>query len=201
MERQTPVHAYFFGYGSLVNRNTHNYIDARPARLSGWKRVWRHTDLRPVAYLTVVPDAGSEITGLMAAVPDGGWVELDLRERAYDRVDARDQIKHDMTHAPDVVVYSIPEGKHGKPSTTCPVLLSYLDVVVQGYLKEFDEAGAQDFFETTDGWDAPILNDRAAPVYPRSQNLSRAEQDFVDDMLAALNANVVFDRPGVVRRD
>ncbi len=201
MEHQTPPQAYFFGYGSLVNRGTHDYFDARPARLVGWKRVWRHTSLRPVAYLTVVPDAESEIAGLMAAVPDGGWTQLDERERAYDRIDARHQVSHDMPHAPDVVVYSIPDGKHGKPSRACPVLLSYLDVVVQGYLREFGEAGAQAFFETTDGWDAPVLNDRAAPVYLRSQMLSAADQTFVDDMLYALKVDVMQDLPDGTWRD
>ncbi|MEL7254400.1 MAG: gamma-glutamylcyclotransferase [Pseudomonadota bacterium] len=192
--------SYFFGYGSLVNRNTHDYQDARPARLSGWKRVWRHTDLRPVAYLTVVPDAGSEVTGLMAAVPQGGWAELDFRERAYDRIDAREQITHDVTPAPQVVVYSIPDGKHGVPTRDCPVLLSYLDVVVQGYLREFGEGGAQAFFDTTDGWNVPILDDRAAPIYPRAQTLSDAERSYVDDRLAALNVEVISDMPeGLVR--
>ncbi|MEM6589396.1 MAG: gamma-glutamylcyclotransferase family protein [Pseudomonadota bacterium] len=201
MENMNPRRAFFFGYGSLVNRSTHAYLDARPARLHGWRRVWRHTDLRPVAYLTVVPQAGAEIDGLMAAVPEGGWAELDLRERAYDRIDANGQITHDMTHAPDVVVYSIPEGKHGKPSRRCPVLLSYLDVVVQGYLREFGEEGAQAFFDTTDGWDAPVLNDRAAPVYPRSQTLSAYEQGYVDHMMDALKITIMPDVPDGAWRD
>lgn len=197
MTNRSHRHAYFFGYGSLVNRQTHAYPDARPARLSGWKRVWRHTDLRPVAFLTVVPDRHTEITGLMAAVPDGEWAALDERERAYDRVDARGQVRHDMTEMPEVVVYAIPDGKHGEPDRSCPVLLSYLDVVVQGYLREFGEAGARDFFATTDGWDAPVLNDRTAPIYTRQQALTRDEQAFVDDMLSDLCVEVMRDLPQV----
>jgi hypothetical protein len=53
-----------------------------------------------------------------------------------------------------------------------PVLLSYLDVVVQGYLQEFDEAGVAHFFDTTDGWDAPLLDDRTHPHYPRPSHRS-----------------------------
>ncbi|MEO1425117.1 MAG: gamma-glutamylcyclotransferase family protein, partial [Pseudomonadota bacterium] len=60
---------YFFGYGSLVNRATHAHDDAHPATLRGWRRMWRHTALRPVAFLTVVPAPGSRIDGLIAAVP------------------------------------------------------------------------------------------------------------------------------------
>ena len=63
------------------------------------------------------------------------------------------------------------------------MLLSYIDVVVQGYLREFGERGVRHFFETTDGWEAPVLDDRAAPIYPRHQRLSPDERALVDDQL------------------
>lgn len=187
--------AYFFGYGSLVNRNTHDYLNVQHARLSGWRRIWRHTDLRPVAYLTVVPDPSSEIEGLVAAVPQAGWEALDERERAYDRVPARHQVRHDMPHDPEVVVYSIPEGKHGVPDESCPVLMSYLDVVVQGYIQEFGEVGARAFFATTDGWDVPVFDDRANPAYPRHQGLTDFERGLVDEMLVELGVSVLNTLP------
>lgn len=190
-----PIDAYFFGYGSLVNRRTHDYADPQPARLTGWKRLWRHTDLRPVAYLTVVPDEGCEIDGLMAAVPAEGWAALDQRERAYDRVPAGHQVRHGLQRAPEVVVYSIPEGKHGVPDHTCPVLLSYIDVVVQGYFREFGELGARAFFTTTGGWDVPVFDDRSSPIYPRHQALSTTEQGVVDEMLSDLGVCILRDLP------
>ena len=52
-------HDFFFGYGSLVNRATHDFPEAHPARVTGWRRAWRHTDLRPVAYLTAEPAAAA----------------------------------------------------------------------------------------------------------------------------------------------
>ncbi len=175
--------AYFFGYGSLVNRKTHNFTGVQRATLKGWRRVWRHTDLRPVAYLTVVPDPAGEVEGLIAEVPDQDWAALDERERAYDRVSATDQITHSLPHSPQIAVYSIPEGKHCTPSETYPVLLSYIDVVVQGHLQEFGKAGVARFFETTDGWDIPVINDRNDPIYPRHQSLTGAEQDLVNQAL------------------
>jgi hypothetical protein len=57
-------------------------------------------------------------------------------------------------------------------------------VVVQGYLREFGEAGVKRFFDTTDGWEAPVLNDRADPVYPRHRVLTADERTLVDDLLA-----------------
>jgi hypothetical protein len=183
--------AYFFGYGSLVNCATHAFEGARTARLAGWRRVWRHTDLRPVAFLTVVPDPGSEIEGLIAPVPDADWAALDRREAAYLRAPASDQVRHDLPHNPEIAVYSIPEGRHGAPDAARPVLLSYLDVVVQGYLREFGEAGVARLFATTHGWDAPILDDRAEPRYPRHQRLSADERAIVDAHLAQIDSRII----------
>lgn len=189
--RPAETEAWFFGYGSLVNRATHGYAKTAPARLTGWRRVWRHTRLRPVAWLTVVPDAGCTIDGLIAAVPASGQAALDERERAYDRIAADHQIAHALPHTPPIILYAIPAGRHCAPDRAGPVLLSYIDVVVQGYLHEFGEAGARRFFETTDGWDAPVLDDRAAPRYPRHCRLNPDERGLVDDMLRACGVCVV----------
>jgi hypothetical protein len=53
-------------------------------------------------------------------------------------------------------------------------------VVVQGYLREFGEEGVTRFFTTTHGWDAPILDDRAAPRYPRHQPVTATERAITD---------------------
>ncbi len=178
--------AYFFGYGSLVNRDTHQFEGAHPAQLRGWRRMWRHSKLREVAYLTVVPDPDGEIDGLIAEVPEADWAALDLRERAYDRVAAAHQVAHPLPHDPQIVVYSIPEGNVDQAAASGPVLLSYIDVVAQGYLREFGEDGVARFFETTKGWNVPVLHDRAAPLYPRHCSLSKAEKDLVDAHLTQL---------------
>ncbi|HHI70492.1 MAG TPA: gamma-glutamylcyclotransferase [Rhodobacteraceae bacterium] len=174
---------YFFGYGSLVNRKTHHYEPAHKARMTGWRRAWRRSPLRNVCYLTAVPDADCSIEGLIAAVPDGDWQALDLRERAYLRQDASHQVRHEVNHDPEVAIYAIDPAAHHPPTAENPILLSYLDVVVQGYLAEFGEAGVERFFETTDGWHAPVLDDRSDPVYPRAQNLTPTETEMVDHYL------------------
>ena len=184
-------HAYFFGYGSLVNRDTHGFQGVQPAQLKGWRRVWRHTKLREVAYLTVVPDPQAEIDGLIAQVPQDDWAALDIREAAYDRIAAAHQVAHPLPDQPQIALYAIPEGKHGHPSEAGPVLLSYIDVVVQGYLREFGEAGALRFFDTTSGWDAPVLDDRADPIYARHQRLGASERGFVDDQLEARAVRII----------
>lgn len=186
---------FFFGYGSLVNRATHEYANAHSAKLHGWRRVWCHTDLRPVAFLSVVQDAGTTISGLMAEVPGADWAALDDREYAYDRIPCTANVSHTADGAGTIAVYSVPDGARAQPSQTHPILQSYLDVVVQGYLQEFGADGAQAFFDTTSGWDAPILQDRDAPRYPRHQTLSRQERRFVDDALDRLGVDRIRSLP------
>ncbi|NDK33898.1 gamma-glutamylcyclotransferase family protein [Rhodovulum sulfidophilum] len=111
---------FFFGYGSLVNRATHGYRDAVRARISGWRRVWRHTPLRPVAYLTAKPAPGVTLDGLVAAVPGGDWTALDQREYAYDRHAVGKVVDHGLAARIDVHVYAIPEGLHSTHGKGAP---------------------------------------------------------------------------------
>lgn len=182
---------YFFGYGSLVNTATHDYLDPQPAQLEGWRRCWCHTPLRDVAFLSVEPAPGHQIDGLIAAVPDADWQALDAREFAYDRLPANHQITHALAGDPEISLYTVPLASQTPGSHRHPILLSYLDVVVQGHLQVFGAAGVAEFFASTRGWDAPILNDRPAPRYPRHQRLSRTEQELVDHHLAQLNAEIL----------
>lgn len=170
----------FFGYGSLVNLRTHDYHGPTPARLSGWRRVWVHTDRRPVAYLSAERADGVEIEGLLAEVPGGDWAALDLREAAYNKHPVAPfclERREDRA----AQVYAVAQGNG--PTDAHPILLSYIDVVVQGYLSVFGEAGVERFFETTQGWHAPIRDDRAEPVYPRAQVLETREREMVDSLL------------------
>lgn len=172
---------YFFGYGSLVNRTTHSYPQSTRATLSGWRRAWvRSRHRADVVYLTAVPDPGAQIDGLIAAVPNADWAALDARETGYRR-----HITDTVQPAPaPVSVYAVdPEDMLDDGAQA--ILLSYLDVVVQGFLAEFGEDGAARFFATTSGWDIPVRNDRAAPIYPRAQHLSASETALVDQLLAA----------------
>ncbi|PWE32116.1 gamma-glutamylcyclotransferase [Maritimibacter sp. 55A14] len=186
ISRDRPADPYFFGYGSLVNRRTHDFPDARPARAIGWRRVWRHTTRRQAAFLSVEPAPDQAIDGLVAAVPGGDWAALDLREAAYDRLPLRD-VTHDLPVPAEVHIYRTSPA-FAAPVAEHPILLSYLDCVLQGFLHVFGPAGADAFIATTDGWETPILNDRARPQYARHVDLSAAERTFIDDRLARLPA-------------
>ena len=68
-------------------------------------------------------------------------------------------------------------------------------------LQEFGEEGARAFFSTTHGWDAPILDDRAKPVYSRAKMLSSDERGLVDEMLTTLGVTIIDDVPNQLWRD
>ncbi|WP_241488885.1 gamma-glutamylcyclotransferase family protein [Shimia sp. SK013] len=189
MDQRISGHAamtahYFFGYGSLVNSRTHAFEDAYPARLTGWKRAWVATDLRPFAFLSAEPDANSTIDGLIAPVPCNDWAALDQREFAYDRFDTGTSVSHSQPNTPQIAVYSVSPERRIAPAAPPDILLSYVDVVVQGYLAVFGEAGVASFFATTDNWNTQVIDDRAAPIYPRHQVLTAAETALVDHFLA-----------------
>ena len=185
---------YFFGYGSLVNRRTHSYPDARKARVAGWRRAWRKSPLRQRPYLTVVPDPGSEVLGLVAKVPGADWAALDDREHAYERRDVTGAVTHQLGAGGEVALYALAAAGQENPGEDHPRVLSYIDAVVQGYLVEYGIDGVGHFFATTSGWHVPVLDDRAHPIYARAQVLNMTERDVVDEGLAAVGARVVQHR-------
>jgi len=176
----------FFGYGSLVNLKTHDYADPRPATLRGWIRVWQQSSERNVAFLSVLPAPGKEIDGVIARVQGGDWAALDAREHAYDRKDVTEALGQNITTA----IYQGSRAKIAEGPATRPILLSYIDVVVQGFLDQFGTDGVQRFFDSTERWDTPVLNDRRNPVYPRHLILKPKETAIVDYHLSRLSAVV-----------
>ena len=182
---------YFFGYGSLVNRRTHEFPEPRKARVVGWRRAWRKSPLRQRPFLTVVPDPGTEVLGMVAAVPGADWAALDEREHAYARHDVSGVVTHEVGREVGVALYAIPDGAHHDPGDDHPVVLSYVDAVVQGFFAEFGIDGVGHFFATTSGWHVPVLDDRAHPVYARAQVLTEREREVVDEGLLAVGARVV----------
>ena len=179
---------YIFGYGSLVNLATHDYT-SHPARLTGWRRKWSHTSTGPSAYLSVVRDEASVIDGIVMQVSHGD-PNLEKREAAYVRYKVTDLVDHDRGSFADIQVYAVPYDKTAAPELRHPIWLSYLDVVVQGFHNIGGSNGVQHFFETTDGWDTPIIDDRARPSYPRHQKLSLVETELTDEWLRQLSAVV-----------
>lgn len=182
-------HRHVFGYGSLVNRATHDYAVVEVTRIRGWRRVWRHTATRTTAFLTVTPDTSGEIDGLVTRVPRQAWSALDDRERSYELVTLTpEHLQGTATGA--VQLYSARAAASAPPSLRHPILMSYLDMVVEGYLEVFGERGVEAFFSSTDGWDGPVLDDRTAPRYDRHRPVHPEVEALTDAALAGLPAQV-----------
>ena len=185
------THSYFFGYGSLVNAATHRYAPTERLRIQGWRRTWRQVADHPVALLSAMPDDDSAIDGLIAPVPDNNWAALDAREQGYNLLVLTPAALPDSYQEHDIAIYAVPETPVDGDPHKRPILLSYLDVVLQGYLQQFGPLGAEQFLATTDGWDRPVQDDRAAPRYPRHQALDATQLAFVDSAIERLALSVI----------
>ena len=187
-----------FGYGSLINR--HTWAAPKPyarARLNGFVRQWRQriaVDGQPVTSMAIARKEGSVIDGLVFVEDYASLPALDERERGYDRIDAGPHLEVvpgdtlegiDVLAVPRVTYLTQTEHQHWA-SDEAPILHSYLDVIITGVRREFGEEGVARYVETTEGWDLPIWDDRAAPRYPRAVELSAAERDYIDGLLREL---------------
>lgn len=181
---------FFFGYGSLVNRQTHVYSDAHRATLRGWRREWRFCDAYDHTFLSVVHDDTCQIDGLIARVPLADWAALDIREEGYARhaIPAPD-LNHAAPHEVAAQIYAVPMDASHLASGESPILLSYLDVVTAGFWREYGVDGVARFYATTTGW-TDILDDRARPIYPRAQDVGCVVTGLVGAHIGALGVRV-----------
>ena len=179
-------HPRFFGFGSLVNTATHVYPVVQTATAIGWERVWVQSVDHPHTFLSARPCEGVSIDGLVCTVPGGDWTALDARESGYVRTEVSDAVS---LPAP-VALYATPHLQAASDPAKM-VLLSYVDVVVQGFLERFGEDGVARFFATTTGWNVPVLADRSAPRYPRHQVLTDSERALVDHHLSEKGVQLI----------
>ena len=202
----------YFGYGSLVNRATltTGHVAAHRARLKGWRRTWRPRPQMPAlaemgaavslpdgatpALLTAHRAESAAIDGLLVIDFAVNLPGIDAREFRYHRREITlADLEFDSTDAAhgldaDISLH-VYEARieHPPAGGPTPILRSYLDAVMQGFLREFGAAGLHRFVSETDAFHMPIHEDRAAPLYPRSVSLSAAEIELFD---AALGARV-----------
>ncbi len=183
--------ACFFGFGSLVNTETHRYEPFTPAKVAGWKRAWINNDSYQHAFLSVVPDENSQIQGLMAKVPNNDWAELDAREVGYARRVLNKQewsveassLPAIVTSPDDVQMYVHASGEFAQPIK--PILYSYLETVLFGYYQWFGAEGVKAFVDSTLAW-TEILDDRESPIYPRYVPARGTAVDIVIPTIALL---------------
>ena len=202
----------YFGYGSLVNRATlrTEVVAAWPARLKGWHRTWRARPDMGATPGVALPDGltpsllsahrasetnpGAGIDGLLVIDLVDNLPEVDVREFRYHR---RDIILADLEFpvgafgdasdgVPELAFnLHVYEARVEHPPTQgpSPILRSYLDAVMQGFLREFGPEGVHRFVAETDAFHMPIHEDRHAAIYPRAVSLSASEIELFDAAL------------------
>lgn len=188
----------YFGYGSLVNRNTRPAEEiAHSARLKGWQRVWDHRVSDPYrdkrcTSLSIEPSPEVAVEGVIVRLDLDKLPQLDEREAGYDRLvlpasdfdlpeDLQEQMA--MEGIEDIMVYRSQEQNRGLADAENPVLQSYVDCVMAGYLHRFGEEGVNALVSSTRGWECSLFNDRTTPYYPRWVEVSPADQQYFDDSI------------------
>jgi hypothetical protein len=187
-----PIVGYF-GYGSLVNEDTlrTKYIASVPATLLNWQRMWdipigKNFDDLDISLLTSRPVEKSSTTGVIVFDRASNLPQVDERETNYDR----HKLSLDGLHSPvdlsqiscDFYVYQA-QKNFVNLDPRPPILQSYLDAVLQGFLRIYGNKGVEDFVNDTANFHTPILQDRDTPKYPRSVELKPEEQDLIDYIL------------------
>ncbi|TCD11804.1 gamma-glutamylcyclotransferase family protein [Oricola cellulosilytica] len=181
----------YFGYGSLVNRATHRtrILGAAKASVRGWRRHWQ---ARPdpseegLSFLSVKPDveAGHDLPGLLVFDHIENLDALDRRELGYDRrVVARNAIVFSGDFEFDGPVFIYEARPPARRDAHHSILQSYLDAVLQGYLREYGEDHVRRFILETHAFDTPVIQDRHVPRYTRHVLLEAEERAFIDSML------------------
>lgn len=200
---------WYVGYGSLINRRTRaSVMRIIPIMLTGFRREWSYRNwgaevsaeqmqikagFSPSTALNVVPQQDAEICAVLVEESLENLPSLDLRESGYERVSLPEgQIQpiaadHGVEWSPDQLfyIYQATAAHYHFADADYPILQSYVDVVMSGVIRKFTVEGAAEFVRTCAGFDRPIYNDRAAPIYPRALSLSAEELGVIDAILAA----------------
>ncbi|MFK5980987.1 MAG: gamma-glutamylcyclotransferase [Rhizobiaceae bacterium] len=185
----------YFGFGSLVNTATlrTDYIDTIPVALKGWRRHWQGrpaADDPEIALLSIHKHDNARLHGLIVVDSLENLEMVDEREQGYQRV----QLCHSdfLLQGRDLPanLYVYVANPANEPDSQPPLLQSYLDAVMQGYLNEYGSTGLAHFIETTIGFERSIIKDRNEPQYPRAIELDYASKELFDNTL--MRAGVLF---------
>jgi len=181
-----------FSYGSLLNKNTWSFkAELELVSLKGWIRQWRQIvqlDKSKICALTIYPNSNTTIEGILLKVDKATELSLGEREIGYEKtiIAGKDIIEQNteiqLTNE-TAITYVGSKATTSWASEEAPILLSYVDVVVKGYFDLFGWEGVTNFFNSTQGWNLPILDDRDEPIYPRAAKHDKKFIDFIDQQL------------------
>lgn len=181
---------YIFGYGSLVNaesraaslNGTRSVVAARVSAEFGYKRAWNYHGPGFTALGLAKTNNPMSINGVIYSVNDEGMSIWDMREKNYYRIELPWQFVEsvDWMQLPkDGQLWIYVPKKNNSASPTHPIIQSYVDICVTGFL-DYGEKFAIEFLETTDNWSIYWLNDR---LVARRPWVHFKQHTRVDDLL------------------
>ncbi|EIM77300.1 hypothetical protein A33O_02378 [Nitratireductor aquibiodomus RA22] len=129
-------------------------------------------------------DPDSVIDGLLVVDRAENLAAVDQREERYRRVSLTPsdlELSAETRHAGcSLYVY---EASADQASVRLEIIQSYLDAVLQGFLREYGRAGVERFVRETEGFDATVIADRKTPGYPRAVRLEADEEAYFDALI------------------
>lgn len=166
---------YIFGYGSLINSLSRAVTgesgSVLPVKVCGYERSWSvmSADIG-MSSVAVVQREGALCNGVLVEVPESEIPHFDLREQGYQRarIEAHQIQTYQEVELPEGTLWIYHACNIVVPTHTCPITLSYADVILAGCI-EHGHDFALEFIALTKGWEYPALNDRVTPRYPRVQ--------------------------------
>jgi len=176
-----------FAYGSLVGRRSRDFIaEATPATLEGWNRSWSHgirTKRGNVCALTVVSKPQSMLRGVVLQCDKATLRTLDKREDGYSRKEVN--VVLDTGHRSRSWLYVGRRDRRVDGEDGYSIWMSYLLVVLAGYLELGGPRALQDFYGTTVGWNMPVEHDEREPKYTRAFRLKPGERAQIRRFLSS----------------
>lgn len=167
---------FILGYGSLINSQsrakTGETGQVWPVKLHGFERHWSvMTEEFGMSSVAVIQSPERACNGVLVEVPVDQLPLFDERENGYERaqITLSQLSAYQEEDLPDGTYWVYHTASVVTPHPECPIALSYVDVILSGCL-EYGDAFVQDFLAQTKGWNAPLLNDRQTPRYPRVQS-------------------------------
>ncbi len=135
--------------------------------------------------LSVHPDTGTSIDGLLVIDHAAHLPLVDVRETHYDRIALNRQqlsVSRADVKLPSAFVYV---ARKAEFTGKARLLQSYLDAVMAGFFQEYGEEGLIAFLDTTEGFGMDMICDRDHPYYPRAVHLPAKLGAKFDALLAS----------------
>ena len=189
---------YIVGYGSLMETASKERTDPGaganlPIRVKGFQRRWNATGSSVGFSTTYLGVAVVEKSSMNATVyrlfKKDAIAAADEREAYYcrDKVAPTQIIMLDKSEVPqgEIWIYVNKKENDQAPSSSYPIVQSYVDIFLSGCFELQDRFGLNDFaaecISSTVGWSGHWINDR---LYPRRPFIYQSNAGRIDQLLS-----------------